>query len=72
MALDWNPLSVQLPEPLQVSWFLHCEPATPHVVPDGFGVVDEHTPVETLQVAAKLHGSPAVQLTGFEPTHTLF
>ncbi len=31
---DLKPLSTQVPEPLQVSWFLHCEPATPHAVPD--------------------------------------
>ena len=55
VALDLKPLSVHDPEPLQVSWFLHWLPATPHVVPDVLGVVEEQTPVPTLQVAAKLH-----------------
>ena len=34
VAADLNPLSMQLPEPLQVSWFLHCDPATPQDVPE--------------------------------------
>ena len=34
VATDLKPLSMQLPEPLQVSWFLHCEPATPQDVPE--------------------------------------
>jgi hypothetical protein len=34
VAEDLKPLSVQVPDPLQVSWFLHCEPATPHDVPE--------------------------------------
>jgi hypothetical protein len=41
-------------------------------VPLGFWPLVEQTPVETLQVAAKLHWSPAAQTTGFDPTQTLF
>jgi hypothetical protein len=71
VAFDLKPLSVQLPDPLHVSWFSHG-PAMPlHAVPAVLGVVDEQTPVATLQVAANVHWSPAAQLTGLDPTHTL-
>ena len=34
VELDLKPLSMQLPDPLHVSWFLHCDPATPQFVPE--------------------------------------
>jgi hypothetical protein len=59
-------LPMQLP-PRQMSDWVQALPSV-HVVPSaaaGF----EHIPVVVLQIPATWHGSSAMHITGFEPTH---
>jgi hypothetical protein len=60
VATESNPLSMQLPAPSQVSWILHCDPATPQAVP-GAAKFDWQIP-SAPQVSDALHvvevGSP--------------
>src|SRR5437867_11030903 len=39
VPVDLKPLSVQLPVPLQVSWFTHAVPASPQEAPAGSSLV---------------------------------
>ena len=63
VAADLKPLSMQLPEPLQVSWFLHCEPATPQDVPEVAKFVWQTPPAP--------HVSAALQVVAVGSPHAL-
>jgi hypothetical protein len=55
VAADLKPLSTQVPAPSHVSWFLHCEPATPQFVPAPAGVsVHDDVPLHVLMEHSSL------------------
>src|SRR5436309_4729038 len=69
VAAGMNPLSVQLPVPLQVSWLTHAVPASPQEVPAGSSLARQ-VPLP-LQVSGLVHsvsaGLPQAVPAGLKP-----